>query len=161
MAILRKNDPLYFHNIGRVYPRVKYLVVFSPLEKMLFNTVLVTSALYFIYFKLRLGWNSELDKFLSVKLAFDRTILQGCHFGNRLEHAATRNMSVEKVSSYPLANFNFSFVINTRSPNLNLTPPWGILAQILHSLQYRVNVWGVKFVWTHTYSGMVRSVVTC
>ena len=43
---------------------------------MLFNTVLVTCAHYFIYLKLDLGWYSYSDKIIVVKLVFDRMILQ-------------------------------------------------------------------------------------
>jgi hypothetical protein len=44
-------SPLYFLNIGRVYPTVKSVVVTFPLDKM-FNTVRITCAHYFIYLKL-------------------------------------------------------------------------------------------------------------
>jgi len=54
MVILPKNYPLYFLNIGRVYPTVKGLVSF-PLDKMLFNTVFMTYGHYFIYLKLSFG----------------------------------------------------------------------------------------------------------
>ena len=33
MAMLGKNDPLYFLDIDRVYPSVKSLVVSSPIDK--------------------------------------------------------------------------------------------------------------------------------
>ena len=87
MAMLRKNDPLYFRNIGNVYPRIKRFVVSPPLDEMLFNTVLVTCAHYFSYLKLGLGWYSYLDKLIIVKLAFDWPILHVRMFLNRLGHA--------------------------------------------------------------------------
>jgi hypothetical protein len=55
MAILRKSDPLYSLDIGGVYLRVEGFFVSSPLDKMLFNTVFVTCAYYFLYLELDLG----------------------------------------------------------------------------------------------------------
>jgi hypothetical protein len=42
MAMSRKIDPFYFRDIRRFHPRVEGLVVSSPLDKMLLNTVFVT-----------------------------------------------------------------------------------------------------------------------
>jgi len=73
MALLGKNNPLCFLDIGRDYPRVKRLLVSSALKKI-FNTVLGTSAHYFFYLKRRLGRKSELNMLVIVKLAFDRAM---------------------------------------------------------------------------------------
>jgi len=62
-------------------------VVLSPLDKMLFNTVLVTCAYYFIYLEIGSGWYSNIYKLIIVKLVFDRSILNVRVFVNRLEHA--------------------------------------------------------------------------
>jgi len=73
-AMLHKNDALYFLYVVRVYPRVECPVVSLQLSKM-FNNALVTSAHYFMYFKLCLGWNSDIDKLVFVKLVIQKTIL--------------------------------------------------------------------------------------
>ena len=75
MVKLRKNAPLYFLNIGGVYPRVKSFVVSFQLDNMLFNGVFVTCAHNFIYLKLCLVGYSDLDKLVIVILAFDRASL--------------------------------------------------------------------------------------
>ena len=68
--------------------------------QMLFDTLLLTSAHYFVYLNPRLGWNSDLDKIVFVKLSFDRTIFHVCDFLNSLDHALNNfdnpNNSVEK-----------------------------------------------------------------
>ena len=87
MVMLRKIDPLYFLDIGSVYPRVEGLVVTFPLDKMLFNTAFIACAHYFIYVELGLWRYSDLDKLVIVKLPFDRSILQVWEFVNRLGHA--------------------------------------------------------------------------
>jgi len=75
MAMVSKSDPLEFLDIGRVYPRIERRVVSSPLDKMLFNTVIVTCAYYFIYLELGLGRQSNIDKLVIVKLSFDKPIM--------------------------------------------------------------------------------------
>jgi len=75
MVMLLKMYPLCFLNIGHVYPTVKSLVVTFPLDKMLFNTVFVTCAHYFVYLKPSFRWYSDFNKFVIVKLPFDTTIL--------------------------------------------------------------------------------------
>jgi len=52
------------------------LIVSSPLDKMLFNTILITIMYYFIYLELGLCKYSDLDKLVILKLEFDRTSLQ-------------------------------------------------------------------------------------
>jgi len=52
--MLRKSDPLYLLDIRSVYPRVVGLVVSTALDKILFNTLFVTCAYYFIFFVTRL-----------------------------------------------------------------------------------------------------------
>jgi len=127
MVMLRKSDPLYFLDIRSVYPIIEGLVVSSPFDKMLFNIAFIACAYYFIYMELSLIRNSDLDKLVIVKLPFDRSSLQVWEFvhrlGTRWMTLTTRNISFEKVCSYPLASFTFSFVILTRSPTLNLARP--------------------------------------
>ena len=67
-VMLRKIDPLYFLHIRSVYPRVEGLIVSSPLDKMLFNTVFIACAYYFIYWEIGLRRNSDLEKLVIVKL---------------------------------------------------------------------------------------------
>ena len=110
-----------------------------------------------IPFNICVGWNSDLHNRVIIKLAFDTTILQDCQFVNRL---TTRNISIEKVCSYHLANFSF-FVNLTRSPN-----------QIVHALnkfQPRDNsffagksncFWEGYLAWRHIYFVMDRIVAT-
>jgi len=80
MVMSRKSDPLYFLNIGPVYPTVKGVLIL-PLDEM-FNTVFITSAHYFIYLNLGLELYSDFNKFVIVKLAFNKTILQVWMFIN-------------------------------------------------------------------------------
>ena len=75
MVMSRKIDPLYFLDIRSVYPRFEGLVS-SALDKMLFNTAFIACAYYFIYLELGLRRNSDLDKFVMVKLPFDRPNVQ-------------------------------------------------------------------------------------
>jgi len=102
MVILRKNYPLYFLNIRRVYPTAKGLVVTFPIDKM-FNIVLILCAHYFIYLKLSFRQYSDFNKLVIVKLPFDTTILQVRQFinrfGTRKINFTTRNISVENVCS--------------------------------------------------------------
>jgi len=117
---------------------------------LLFNNTLVTSAHYFIYFKLR--WNSDLDKLVIVKQTFCRTILQVCQFLNSLGYTLYNldnpKYLIWKGLFVPLANFTFSFVILTRSPILKFhTSLRNFGPENTHSLP----VCGVYFVWCRSY----------
>ena len=57
--MIRKNDPLDFLKIGNVYPSVERSVVSTILDKVLFKTVIILCAHYFIYLELGSGWCSS------------------------------------------------------------------------------------------------------
>ena len=68
--MFRENNPLYFLNIGRVYPRIERRVLSSLLDKMLFNNIIVKCAHYIIYLELGLGRYS--NNALTVRLKHAR-----------------------------------------------------------------------------------------
>ena len=72
MEMSRKSGPLHSLDSRSIFPRVQSHVISSPLDKM-FNTVFITSVYYFTHLELGLGWYSDLDKLIIVKLLFDWT----------------------------------------------------------------------------------------
>ena len=112
-----------------------------------------------------LGWYNDTDKIVTVKLAFNRMILQAWELLNRLWHALNNLENPKHVSSrglfVPLGQLYISFCYPYKIPHFKLIRFLrNFSPETIHLLPHRINIWGTYFTWSYTYCGMNR-VVTC
>jgi len=131
MGMLCKSGALHSLDIMIVHQGDEDLIVSSPLDKMLFNTILITIMYYFIYLELGLCKYSDLDKLVILKLEFDRTSLQVWRFANTLWYALINLESLKYVCPkylfLPFGKCYLFFYYHQKIPTLNWTRPWEIL----------------------------------
>jgi len=123
-------------------PKSWMIVVPCPLDKMSINTTLIRSARYCIYIKLGMGWKSDIEKLVIVKLPFDRRILQFCQFVNRLRHALYNEDNPKylcwKWFFITLGKPELLFCYPHYFTNFKFHSPWRCLTQRLFILCQRV-----------------------
>ena len=166
MVMLRKNYPLYFLNIGRFYPTVKSAVVPFPLDEMLFNTVFITCAHYFIYLKRSLRWYSDFTELKAVKPPLYTAILQVRQLINRLGYACNYFYNFRyfcwKCLFLSFSKLYLLFCYSYKIPYFKLdTSVRNFCPQAVYILPHGVNIRGRHFARGHGYCGMNSVIVTC